>query len=322
MAVERIVFLDRGSLKAPIRKPNFPHEWQDYEYSIEENAVERLQDATIAVLNKVPLREEALNKLPKLKLIAIAATGSDVIDLEACRDLGIAVANIRGYAVNSLPEHVFALMLALRRSLYWHRESVETGAWTNAKTFCVFTNPMRDLAGATLGLVGYGALGRSVASIANAFKMNVIALDQVPIRDEGVRAASLDEIIETSDVISLHVPLTDHTRNLIGAKELARMKRDAIIINTARGGLIDEEALGEAIAAGRIGGAGLDVLSVEPPPADHPLLKLRNHNLIVTPHMAWASEEAMAALSDQLIDNIEAFIAGKPHNLLTPARNS
>jgi len=319
MSTERIVFLDRGSLRAQIRPPNFPHEWKDYEFTDNADTFERLLDATIAVLNKVPLREELLSRLPKLKMIAIAATGSDVIDLDACKDLGIAVANIRSYAVNSLPEHVFALILALSRSLNWHRLSVESEAWTHSKTFCVHTNPMRDLAGATLGLIGFGALGRSVAALGKAFKMNVIAFDQAPIREEGVRAASLEEIIELSDVISLHVPLTDATRNLIGEKELARMKPHAILINTARGGLVDEEALASALESGKIGGAGLDVLSVEPPPSNHPLLRARLPNLIVTPHVAWASEEAMQTLSDQLVDNIEAFVAGRPQNLLAPA---
>ncbi len=318
MSAERIVFLDRGSLNASIRMPKFAHTWQEYEYTEPADTLDRLSDATIAVLNKVPLRRDALSRLPKLKLIAIAATGSDVIDLEACKDLGIAVANIRGYAVNSLPEHVFALILALTRSLQWHRVSVESGAWTNSRTFCVFTNPMRDLAGATLGLIGFGALGRSVAALGKAFKMNIIAYDIAPIDETGVRPGSISEIIEHSDVISLHLPLTDETRNLIGASELKRMKRHAIIINTARGGLVDELALAKALEEKAIGGAGLDVLSVEPPPADHPLLRLRDPNLIVTPHMAWASQEAMQTLSDQLVDNIEAFIAGKPQNLLTP----
>lgn len=317
MSVERIVFLDRDSLRARIRSPNFAHEWKDYSYSDAHNAQERLQGATIAILNKVPLREDVLAKLPDLKMIAIAATGSDVVDLDACNKLGIAVSNIRGYAVNSLPEHVFALILALSRSLNWHSLSVETGAWTAAKTFCVFSNPMRDLAGATLGLVGFGALGKSVAALGKAFKMKVLAFDQVSIREEGVRPASLDEIIEQSDVISLHVPLTEGTRNLIGEAELRRMKPNVILINTARGGLIDEYALAKAIDEKRIGGAGLDVLSVEPPPSDHPLIRMNSPNLIVTPHVAWASEEAMQILADQLVDNIEAFIAGEPRNLLT-----
>lgn len=317
MSVERIVFLDRDSLRARVRSPKFVHEWKDYSYSEAHDAQERLQGATIAILNKVPLREDVLVKLPDLKMIAIAATGSDVVDLDACNKLGIAVSNIRGYAVNSLPEHVFALILALSRSLNWHGLSVETGAWTDAKTFCVFSSPMRDLAGATLGLVGFGALGKSVAALGKAFKMNVLAFDQASIREEGVRPASLDEIIEQSDVISLHVPLTEGTRNLIGEAELRRMKPNVILINTARGGLIDEYALAKAIEEKRIGGAGLDVLSVEPPPSGHPLIRMKSPNLIVTPHVAWASEEAMQILADQLIDNIEAFIAGEPRNLLT-----
>lgn len=317
MSVERIVFLDRSSLRAQVRPPKFPHEWKDYDYTDAAYTRKRLEGASIAILNKVPLREDVLADLPNLRMIAIAATGSDVVDLDACNRRGIAVANIRGYAVNSLPEHVFALILALSRSLNWHSLSVETGAWSNAKTFCVFSNPMRDLAGATLGLVGFGALGKSVAALGKAFKMKVLAFDQAPVREDGVQSASLDEIIEQSDMISLHLPLTEATLNLIGENELRRMKPNAILINTARGGLVDETALAKAIEEKRIGGAGLDVLSVEPPPADHPLIRMESPNLIVTPHVAWASEEAMQTLADQLIDNIEAFVAGKPQNLLT-----
>jgi glycerate dehydrogenase len=267
-------------------------------------------------VNKVRLPREVLENLPKLKLIAVAATGTDVIDLDACKDLKIAVTNVRGYAVNSLPEHVFALILALRRSLGFHRTAVDAGQWTSSKQFCVFSSPMHDLAGSTLGLIGFGTLGRSVASLGLAFGMKIKAFDHYPIREPNVERASLDGVLGNSDIISLHVPLTAATRNIISNTRLKQMKRSAILINTARGGLVDETALATALQEGTIAGAGIDVLAVEPPPADNPLLRLKLPNLIVTPHVAWASEEAMQLLADQLIDNIEAFMAGKPKNLV------
>jgi glycerate dehydrogenase len=318
---ERIVFLDRGSLQASLRPPAFPHEWQDYSATAPSEIAERLSGATIAVTNKVPLSREILTGLPDLKLIAVAATGTDIIDLNACEDLAIAVANIRGYATNSLPEHVFALILALRRSLGFHQEGVRRGDWTASKHFCLFSHPMQDLAGSTLGLVGFGALGRSVARLGLAFKMKVIACDQMRIEDEAIREASLEEVLERSDVISLHVPLTAATRNLIDRARLKKMKRSAILINTARGGLVNEVDLADALKEGEIGGAGIDVLSAEPPAADNPLLKLHLPNLILTPHVAWASDEAMQSLADQLIDNIDAFVAGRAVNLVVKERH-
>lgn len=313
---EEVVFLDRGSLRAKLRPPAFPTRWKDYDWTEAVDVVGRLADATVAIANKVRLPREVLEKLPKLKLIAVAATGTDVIDLDACKDLKIAVTNVRGYAVNSLPEHVFALILALRRSLGFHRAAVEAGQWTSSKQFCVFSSPMHDLAGSTLGLIGFGTLGRSVASLGLAFGMKIKAFDHYPIREPNVERASLDGILGNSDIISLHVPLTAATRNIISNSRLKQMKRSAILINTARGGLVDETALAAALQEGMIAGAGIDVLAVEPPPADNPLLRLKLPNLIVTPHVAWASEQAMQLLADQLIDNIEAFVAGKPKNLV------
>lgn len=319
---ERIVFLDRGSLKAKIRAPTFAHQWQDFDATTPAEILPRLSDATIAITNKVPLSREVLSKLPKLQMIAVAATGSDIVDIEACAEFGIAVANVRGYASNSLPEHVFALVLALRRSLNYHRESVGQGDWTHSKHFCLFSHPMHDLAGSVLGLVGFGALGRSVAALGLAFNMKIMAYDHFAIADGNVTKAPLDELLERSDVVSLHVPLTPTTRNLISKARIARMKRNAILINTARGGLVDEAALALALEQGLIAGAGIDVLSTEPPPADNPLLALKSANLILTPHVAWASDEAMQTLADQLIDNIEAFVSGRPANLLTPESTS
>jgi glycerate dehydrogenase len=316
MNTEEIVFLDRGSLRAKLRSPAFQTRWKDYHWTEATDVIQRLAHATVAIVNKVRLPREVLQKLPKLKLIAVAATGTDVIDLDACKDLKIAVTNVRGYAVNSLPEHVFALILALRRSLGFHREAVDAGQWTDSKQFCVFSSPMHDVAGSTLGLIGFGTLGRSVASLGLAFGMKIKAFDHYPIREPNVERASLDDVLSGSDVISLHVPLTATTRNIINSTRLKQMKRSAILVNTARGGLVDEKALAEALQEGAIAGAGIDVVAVEPPPADNPLLRLKLPNLIVTPHVAWASEEAMQLLADQLVDNIEAFVAGKPKNLV------
>jgi glycerate dehydrogenase len=278
--------------------------------------VQRLAGATIAITNKVPLRAAELAQLPDLKLIAVAATGTDILDLAACRERGIAVTNIRNYAVHTLPEHTFALMLALRRNLIAYRADIEAGRWQQSDRFCLLDHPIADLAGSRLGLMGYGALGKSVAALARAFGMEVAVCTRSPVDDQGVSQVSFDELLESSDIISLHLPLTEHTRNLFGAAELARMKRTALLINTARGGLVDEAALADALRRGVIAGAGFDVLVQEPPPAGNVLLNLRLPNFILTPHTAWASGQAMQVLADQPIDNIEAWQAGAPRNVV------
>ncbi|OEZ60371.1 D-2-hydroxyacid dehydrogenase [Duganella sp. HH105] len=317
----RIVFLDRDSVIANIRKPAFAHAWSEHAATKAADAMQRLRDAraTIAITNKVPLRAADLAQLPDLKMIAVAATGTDIVDLAACRERGIVVSNIRNYAVHTLPEHTFALMLALRRQLVAYRADIEAGLWQKSERFCLFGHPISDLAGSRLGLLGYGALGKSVARIAKAFGMEVIVHTRSPLPDaagDGVREVGFDELLETSDILSLHLPLNDKTRNLISAKELIRMKRSALLINTARGGLVDETALADALHSGVIAGAGFDVLVQEPPPADNVLLNLRLPNFILTPHSAWASSQAMQVLADQLIDNIEAWVAGAPRNVV------
>src|SRR5471032_664794 len=316
--IHRIVFLDRDSVIANIRKPSFAHEWTEYPATAAADAMQRLRDAraTIAITNKVPLRAADLAQLPDLKMIAVAATGTDIVDLAACRERGIVVSNIRNYAVHTLPEHTFALILALRRQLVAYRADIEAGLWQKSDRFCLFGHPISDLAGSRLGLVGYGALGKSVARIARAFGMEVCVHTRSPIDDDEVRQVGWDELLETSDIVSLHLPLNDQTRNLIGAAELARMKRSALLINTARGGLVDEAALARALLDGVIAGAGFDVLTKEPPPADNLLLNLRLPNFILTPHTAWASAQAMQVLADQLISNIEAWVAGTPNNVV------
>ena len=313
----RIVFLDRSTLQARVRRPAFEHTWQEYAVTGAGELVERLQEATVAITNKVPLRAEALRRLPKLKLIAVAATGYDVIDIAYCQANGIAVANIRNYAVHTVPEHAFALITALRRNLLAYREDVEKGRWQQIDQFCFFDHPIRDLYGATLGIIGEGVLGQGTANIARGFGMRVLFADHAPPKAPGVVFTPFDQVLAESDVISLHVPLTADTRNVIGIEQFRRMKRTAILINTARGGLVDERALVQALKEGLIAGAGFDVLTREPPREGNPLLELRLPNFILTPHVAWASDGAMQFLADQLVDNIEAFVKGSPQNLVT-----
>jgi glycerate dehydrogenase len=312
--MNKIVFLDRDSLQATVRRPAAPHEWTEYGASTPDQVVERLREASIAITNKVVLDAAQIAQLPHLKMVAVSATGTNNVDLDACRARGIVVSNIRNYSLASVPEHCFMLMLALRRRLLaWHAD-VEGGLWQKSDKFCLAGHPIADLAGSTLGIVGYGALGRKVALLARAFGMQVQVVARSPVDDAAVAVASLETLLRTSDVVSLHVPLNEATRNMIGAAQLAMMKPTALLINTARGGLVDEAALAHALAQGAIGGAGFDVLEREPPPAGNPLLALRLPNFILTPHVAWASAGAMQTLADMLIDNIEAFLAGAPTN--------
>jgi len=308
-----IAFLDRASLGATLKTPNFPHAYRDYDSTAPAEVAERLKGVTICITNKVPLRAETLAQLPDLKLIAVAATGTDIVDKQAAKARGITVVNIRNYAFNTVPEHVFAMIFALRRNLIAYREDVRRGVWQTVDTFCFFPHPIHDLRGATLGIVGFGVLGKALARLAEAFDMMVLATDLVP----GPGLLDLEAVLKGSDIVSLHCPLTPQTRNMIGAAELRLMRREAILINASRGGLVDEAALVEAVRSGVIAGAGFDVLTNEPPKQGNVLLGLLDMpNFILTPHVAWASREAMQMLADQLIDNINAFVAGKPRNVV------
>jgi glycerate dehydrogenase len=313
----RLVFLDRDALIANVRRPRFAHEWREYAESSPDEVVERLRDADIAIVNKVSLREAELAQLPQLKFIAVAATGVDIIELESCRRRNITVSNVRHYATHAVPEHALMLMLALSRNLISYRAQIERGTWQESKQFCLFGDTIRDLYERRLGIIGHGALGQAVEKLALAFGMRVTVSERKGMPEVRAGRLSFEEIIRESDIISLHCPLTPETRNLIGAAELELMRRDALLINTARGGLVDEAALAEALMNKRIGGAGFDVLSEEPPRTGNPLLDLKLPNFILTPHIAWASREAMQALADQLIDNLEAFVRGEPCNLVT-----
>jgi glycerate dehydrogenase len=247
----------------------------------------------------------------------VAATGYDVIDVGYCNAHGVAVANIRNYAIHSVPEHAFAMILALRRNLIAYRDDVLNGLWQQSKQFCFFGHDILDLHGATLAIIGEGAIGQSMAALGQAFGMRPVYAAHEYQLDIPGEFMALPELLAKSDVVSLHCPLMPATRNLIGAAQLRSMKPSALLINTARGGLVDEQALIRALEENWIAGAGFDVLTVEPPTGGHPLLEVRRPNFILTPHVAWASAGAMQILADQLMDNIDAWVDGKPQNLVT-----
>lgn len=307
--MKTIVFLERDTLKAELRRPSFEHAWRDYGSTRPEEILERLEGADVAVVNKLPMRADVLSRLPKLKLIAVAATGTDNIDSDYCREHGVEVSNVRGYARATLPEHVLMLALALRRNLFAYAEAVRAGEWQRAGQFCLHAREIRDLHDSTFGLVGHGTLGRGVERLARAFGMNVLIAERKGSADVREGRAPFAEVLARADVLSLHVPLNEETRGMLGREEFALMKRSAVLINCARGGVVDERALAEALREGEIAGAGVDVLSTEPPREGNPLLDADVPNLILTPHVAWASREAQQALADQLIDNIEAFVS-------------
>jgi glycerate dehydrogenase len=317
----RLVFLDRGTIAPQIvvRRPSFAHTWIEYDRTAPEQLAERLADRpTIVIANKVPLSGSVLAGVPSLELIAVAATGTDVIDIDYCRAHGIAVCNIRGYAINTVPEHTFALIFALRRTLLAYRDAVRRGRWQESGQFCFFDFPIKDLRGSNLGIIGEGVLGQRVAEIGRALGMRPMFAAHKGRSGLGPLYTPWDEVLATSDIITVHSPLLPATRDMIAMPEFRAMKRRPLLINTARGGLVNEADLATALREGLIAGAGFDVLTTEPPAEDNPLLGLLDlPNFILTPHVAWASDEAMQALADQLIDNIENFVRGAPSNLVT-----
>ena len=315
-----IVFLDRETLPRGVRFGDFrfPFDLVSYERSATADVRARIRDADVVITNKVPISRDDLEGAERLRLIAVAATGTNMIDLRAAKDHGVIVSNVRNYSKHSVPEHTFALMLALRRSLVPYRASVTAGRWQEAQQFCYFDYPIVDLGGSTLGLFGSGALGSAVARIAEAFGMTVLIAGRKNDPQPAPGRVGFREVLERADVLSLHLPLLPETRNLIGAAEFAQMRRRPILINTARGGLVNESDLQAALISGQIAGAAFDVSAAEPPSADSPLMTLLEMpNFILTPHVAWASEGAIQALADQLTENIELFVAGTPRNIVT-----
>ncbi len=315
----RIVFLDRDTMapSVDLNRPSFEHEWVEYGKTAPELVSERIADADVVITNKAPIRQEQLDAAPKLKMISIAATGYDVIDIPACKARGVTVCNVRGYAENTVPEHTFALILALKRSLVGFRADVINGEWEKSGQFCFFNHPIRDLAGATLGILGEGSIGQSVGTIGKAFGMNTHFAAHKGVEGLGPLYTPWDWVIENSDILTCHAPLMPSTRNMLAMPEFRRMKKKPLIINTARGGLVDEADLVQALDEGLISGIGFDVLTKEPPVPDNPLLKVLDRpNVIVTPHTAWASDEAQLEVWRQVVDHIECYCAGEPKNII------
>ena len=302
--------LDRGDLDLTGLEQAF-QSWRTHERTAPDEVVERLAGAEAVIVNKVVLTREHLERLPELRLVCIAATGVNNVDLDACRDRGIVVANCQGYGTDSVAQHTIGLMLALATRLPDYQRAVARGDWERSTQFCLLDYPIVELAGRTLGLVGLGTLGGRVLELAQAFGMHTVVAQRPGGEPEPGRVP-LDELLPQVDVLSLHCPLTDATRGLIGAAELARMKPGAFIINTARGGLVDEQALADALRAGRLGGAGFDVLTEEPPVRGNVLLADDIPNLIVTPHSAWGSREARQRIVEQLAENVRAYAGGTP----------
>ncbi|HUH60024.1 MAG TPA: D-2-hydroxyacid dehydrogenase [Candidimonas sp.] len=315
----QVVFLDRDTIspQTVLRKITFDHALTVYGRTSRDQVPERIANADIVITNKVPLQREALDCASQLKMVAVAATGTDNVDVAECTRRGVIVSNIRGYAVTSVPEHVFALIFALRRSLVAYRESVKAGRWYDAQQFCYFDYPIKDLSGSTLGVVGKGTIGQAVAAIGQALGMRVLFAGRKGERAVADGYTPLHDVLAQSDVITLHCPLNGHTRDLINTDEFKQMKRKPILINTARGGLVNETALATALRSGQLAGAGFDVTTPEPPENQHPLVSLLDlPNFILTPHVAWASDEAVQTLADQLVDNIEAYHRGTPRNVV------
>ena len=311
-----IVVLDRDTL---VNRPfdfDFPHTLSSYGTTEAHETLARIRGADIVITNKVVISAQAFAENPQLKLVAVTATGVNNVDVEAAKQNGTAVCNIRAYGNESVAEHAFMMMITLMRNLPAYQRDVAAGLWENSPFFCHLGAPMRDLNGKTLAIFGRGNIGQTLATYAQAFKMKVVFVEHKHAETVRDGYVSFDEAVRTADALSLHCPLTPETANVIGEAELQQMKPGAILINCGRGGLVDEAALVAALKYGQIGGAGFDVLTQEPPRDGNPLLKARLPNLIVTPHIAWASQEAANRLFDILVDNINRFVAGNPQNLV------
>ncbi|MCP5024554.1 MAG: D-2-hydroxyacid dehydrogenase, partial [bacterium] len=280
-----------------------------------EETAQRIERAELVVSNKVVLDREILQRSSRLKLICIAATGTNNVDLNAAREQGIRVSNVAGYSTSSVVQQVFAMILGLTTRQAEYTQATQQGRWQQSGQFCLLDFPFHELDGKRMGIIGYGGLGRAVARVAEAFGMEVM-LCQRPGGPAQSGRVPLDQLLPQVDILSLHCPLTPETQGLIAGQELAAMKSDALLINCARGGVVDEVALANALRTGQLGGAGVDVLTTEPPTAGNPLLEPGIPNLILTPHIAWASIESRQRLVDEIARNIQAFHAGGERNIV------
>lgn len=317
----RAVFLDKDSLDK--NDLDFTHllaatsGWQFYDSTSDNETKERIENAEVVVSNKVVLDKSVLSNAKKLKLICVAATGVNNVDIEYAKSKGIQVCNVRAYGTHSVTQHVFTMLLMLMRNIPRYQSAIKRGDWQKSKEFCLLDYPIEDLTGKTMGIVGYGELGKAVAKMAEAFSMNVVVATYSGKSHEtnkGITNLPLEQLLQEVDVLSLHCPLTKQTNNLIDESALALMKPSAYLINMARGGIVDELALKDALLDGRLAGAAIDVLEEEPPGNSSPLLQLDLPQLIITPHIAWASRTARQTLLNQVADNIKHFYSGTPQN--------
>ena len=311
----KVVFLDRGSftVEVALTPLSAPHHWEDYSDTGPDDLVARLAGATVAITNGIGFSRETVAQLPDLKLIAACATGLDHIDLDACRERGIAVTNATDYATHAVAEHVFCLILALRRNLPSYLADMAAGAWQASGLYSLASHPIADLHGNRLAILGGGAIGRAVAGIGRGFGMEVVLAERKGATPRDAGHVAFETALETCDVISLHCPLVEQTRNLIDWPEFQRMQRRPLLVNTARGGLVNEAALVRAFKEGLVSGAGFDVASTEPIDAANPLLALAGDPaFILTPHVAWASHQAQQALIDQVIAKVDRFLSERP----------
>ncbi|MEJ2530002.1 MAG: 2-hydroxyacid dehydrogenase [Gammaproteobacteria bacterium] len=296
-------------------RPNWISDWTYWPSTQPQETASRIRSAEIVVSNKVILDRAIMQACDNLRLICIAATGTNNVDLDAAKELGIRVCNVAGYSTPSVVQQVFAMILSLSTHQAEYIQAVNAGRWQQSEQFCLLDFPIRELNGKRMGIVGYGALGKAVAQVAQAFGMEVVLANR-PCGAPTPGRLPLHELLPQVDILSLHCPLTEQTRNLIGAKEFALMRPDALLINCARGGIVDETALARALTDGQIGGAGVDVLAQEPPTKDNPLLDPEIPNLILTPHIAWASRESRQRLINEIAANIDAYLAGDARNII------
>jgi glycerate dehydrogenase len=314
----QIVFLDSDTIPKRLPVPTWAARWTNRPATepAPEAVIQALSDADICIINKVKLTAAILNQLPKLKFVCVAATGYDCVDVQACRERGVIVSNVPGYSSQSVAEGVVCSIFSLRRALPYYQTTARQ-AWAQSPHFCVHATPLLNVRGATLGIFGQGAIGREVGRLAQALGMNVLFgehRNRHEIRPGYVR---FETLLAQSDVITLHCPLTEATRGMIGHAEIARMKPGAMLINTARGPLINEQAVLDALVSGQLGGAALDVLSIEPPTNQPDLLQLDHPNLIITPHITWASDDGVTRLMQGILQNLNAFEQGNPIHVIS-----
>ena len=318
-----IVVLDRDGLpkRISIAKPDCPHNWTEYAQTSNEQIVDRSKGAHIVVTNKVPITENTLKACPSIRHIAVTATGYNIVDIHACEARGVSVSNVPSYAANTVSEHVIGTTIVLKREILRYATSVEQGKWQQSKVFCLFDKPFNDIAGTTIGLIGLGEIGQATALKAHSLGMKVVFTSRSQKQSKALhfaRQLPLDALLKESDVISVHCSLNPSTHDLIASDQLSLMKDGAILVNTARGGIVNEIAVVEAIKSNKLGGIAFDVLETEPPLENSPLLQVSHlPNVILTPHIAWASDQAMQYLANIVSNNITAFVSGSPINLVT-----